>query len=469
MSVADLMSVLLYGAMTTAMGALFLRAASAPKLLRNGAAAYLAGQLLWLLTFLVMAWAGASVTGLVWSVGVAAVVVWGTLSCKQWREFVSPAAIVLLLVAVISFPQAFYLVGRMPLIDWDARSIWFFHGKAIWVHAGVTPDYFASSHYVWSHTDYPLLLSVQAAVVAILRGTWSEMAVKGFLGLNFLAYFWVLRSVLRERGWPRFESWSVAVLVMGIMLPSYLNGYADNHYAMALMLVALLAFRPAIGSEGAALAGLLAVHALNMKNESADYVVVGLVYWGVLWWCRERRLEWAAVRDSLRSRCGLGLLLLGVLPFLLWVAFKALHGIEGDLHLASRLLHPMDSLVLCVERAPTIFKAMGIVHGRMFTPLLLGVVVALTGWGYLLAHRERKAACVLLTNEERSLWGVLLLTHGLIFVVYGLTPFDVWWHLGTSIDRLILFPVLILVGILIGAAEKVLDYGKMSLSKPSGM
>ena len=459
MTLADLVSVILYGLMTASMGALFLRAIAAPKLLRNGGAALLAGQLLWLLCFLVVGWAGISVAGFVWGVGGAAVMAWVALSCRQWRESVSPIAIVLLLAAAVSFPHAIYLVGRVPLIDWDARSIWLFHGKAIWMNAGIASDYFANAHFAWSHTDYPLLIPVQAAVVAILRGEWSEMAVKGFLGLNFLAYFWILRSVLRERGWPPFEAWSISVLVMGIALPNYLNGYADNHYAMPLMLAALLVFRPTVGAGGTVLAGLLVAHALNVKNESATYVLVGLAYWGILWWRRESRPQWAALTRNLLERPNVGMALIGALPFLLWTAYKAIHGIEGDLNLASRLLYPMMIVVLYVERAPAILRAMGIVHGRMFSLLLLGVTIALTGWGYLLASRERGLEKKLLTYEERSLWGVLLLTHFLIFTVYALTPYDVWWHLGTSVDRLLLLPFLILVGILIFAAEKVLGYG----------
>ena len=469
MNVADLVSVLLYGSMTVAMGALFLRAVAAPKLLRNCGAAYLAGQLLWLLWFLALGWGGVSMTVLVWGGGVVAVAVWVAIACKQWREIFSPTAIVLLLVAAVSFPQALYLVMRVPLIDWDARSIWFFHGKAIWVHDGITPGYFASPHFAWSHTDYPLLISVQAAVVAMLRGAWSEMAVKGFLGLNFLTYLCLLRAVLRERGWPTFEAWAVAVLVMCIALPRYLNGYADNHYAMPLLLAALLAFRPEAGSGGGALAGLLVAYALNIKNESATYVFAGLAFWGCVWWRRERRSGWMHLRQSVRSRFGLGMLLLGAAPFLLWGLFKMVHMIEGDLHLLSRLSDPIGSLGLCIQRAPMILQAMGIIHGRMFTPFLFGMVVALTGWGYLLARRERDDACELLTYEERSLWGVVFLVHVLIFTVYGLTPFDVWWHLGTSVDRLLLFPVLLLVGLLVCAAEKVLDYGKTLLSGPSGI
>jgi len=465
MNLADLASVLLYGTMTTAMGALFLRALSAPKLLRNGGAAYLAGQLLWLLCFLIMGWVRVPVTGVVWGVGGAAIAGWIVCSCRQWRELLSPAAIVLLLVAAISFPHALYLVGRVPLIDWDARSIWLFHGKAIWVNAGIASDYFASSHFVWTHTDYPLLIPVQSAVVAILRGAWSEMAVKGFLGLNFLAYFWLLRSVLRERNWPRFEAWAIAVLVMGIALPSYLNGYADNHYAMPLMLAALLVFRPADSSGCVVLAGLLLAHALNMKNESAIYVLIGLAYWGILWWRREGRPDWAALRRGILKRPNAGVLLLGAVPFLLWMAYKIIHGIEGDLHLASHLLYPMMAFVLHIERAPAILRAMGIVHWQMYSPLLLGVVVALTAWGRVLAGREGGHTTELLTREERSVWGVLVLTHALIFSVYALTPYHIGWHLGTSVDRLLLFPFLILVGILICAAEKVLGYGSVLINE----
>jgi len=456
-TVADLTSVLLYGAMTASLGALILRAVSAPALLRNGAAAYLAGQLVWLGLFLAMSWLHVPMTVCVWSVGMISVVGWGILSCKRWRHWSSPGGLLFLLIVAVSFPQAIYLVARVPLIEWDARSIWFFHGKAIWNHAGISTDYFANPHYVWSHTDYPLLIPVQAAVVAMLRGAWSEMAVKGFLVGNFAAYLWLLRAILRKRGWPRLDAWAVAVLVMGIALPAYLNGYADNHYAMPLMLAALVLFRPLPGEGGSALAGLMAVFALNLKNESAMYVFVGVAFWAVWWVLRDVKRVRERLGQCRFSSCGLAILLLGAIPFLLWSLFKAVHGLEGDLHLSSRLTDPA-ALAQGVERVSTILEAMGIVHNRMFTPALLGITVALSIWRCLLSRREHGEVGALLSLEERALWVLLLLIHLLIFAVYALTPYNVWWHLGTSLDRLLVLPVLILVGLLMVTAGRVLDY-----------
>ncbi len=72
MSGADLLSVCIYGLMTVALGWVFLSAISAPPLLRNGASAFLAGQLLWLLLFHVAAWVGLPGKGMVAGVGGAA-------------------------------------------------------------------------------------------------------------------------------------------------------------------------------------------------------------------------------------------------------------------------------------------------------------------------------------------------------------------------------------------------------------
>ena len=461
MSTADLLSLCAYGLASLALGKLFLRAVAAPALLlRSLGRAYLVGQLLWLLCFQAAVWLPVPGDILVWAVGTAALA-WGCV--RAWRDrsrFVRalPALLFGVLIVGVCFPHGLYSILRLPLVDWDARSIWFFHGKAIWLHRGITPDFFANAPYAWSHLDYPLLIPVQAAVVGVFRGAWSEMAVKGFLGLNFMAYLGVLHATLVGRGWSRLHAWAASVMVMGIALPSYLNGYADNHYAMPLMLAALLAFQPHRDGGDLAMVGVLVCFALNVKNEAAPYVLLGAVLWCV-WWYASRvgnQNEVAGERRRGVSGYGVSILLLGTVPFLLWMLFKSVHGIEGDLQLGARVLTPGDSLALWMQRAPRVLNAIGWGHAAMHTPLMLVGLLALSAWGLLLARRSGKGGQSCFTYEERALWSLLMVVHLLVMTVYGLTPYDVRWHLGNSLNRLLVFPVLILAALLLCAFEKVL-------------
>jgi hypothetical protein len=454
MNFADIFSVIVYLVMTVSLGAVFLSAVSAPKLLRNGAAFYLAGQLLWLLLFLLSMWLHLSVIPVIWGIGSVAV---GGGGIMVWRSRNSFCRVVLALAVVsvicaLCFPQVIYMVLREPLIEWDARSIWFFHAKGIWVHGGIAAEFFANRRYGWSHADYPLLLPVQAAVIGVLRGEWSEMAVKGFLFLNFAAYFWLLQRVLVERGWGRISAWAFAVPVMGIAFKSYVNGYADNHYAMPLMLAALLAFQSRKDAGEFALAGLFAAYALNVKNESALYVFAGLILWAFFRYIKGGLL-------SLRlggSTCGWGVLLLGLMPFMLWAMFKISHGIKGDMQLLSRLLHPVDSVAICVERAPHIFNAMGIAYCVNRAHILLAVVLLLNVLHAVSVRQVKSGSVRMICFEERVFGALLLTVNFMIFAVYAMTPYDVDWHLETSVSRLIVLPVLMLIPLLIIAVEKLM-------------
>jgi hypothetical protein len=465
---ADLLSVCVYGLATVSLGACFLKAISAPASLRNGASAYLAGQLLWLLVFLIAVWVRLPGNALVFAVGVPVLALGGMGVRRDLRKPLL-ALLTLLLVCGLFFPQVLYSVLRVPLVEWDARSIWFYHGKAIWAHGGISPVYFADARHAWSHTDYPLLIPVQASVVGILRGAWSEMAVKGILVFNFMAYLALLRRILIKRGWDEVPAWAMSLLVMGIAVPHYVNGYADNHYAMPLVLAALLAFHPRNGEGSGTLALLLAGFAVNTKHEALPYVLLGAVLWGGL---RYRGVRSGGVRQCmLKARVySWSLLLLGIVPLLLWSLFKMRHGIRGDLQLAERVLDPVASIGLALHRAPTILNAMWSIEMKFHAPLLLGVVLAVTGWTYLIARRSRRARTAVLSAEECVLWTLMLMAHALIFTVYGLTPYDVRWHLGTSLDRVILFPLLMLMALLVCAVEKIVtkDHGNCALSADAG-
>ena len=454
MTVADIFSIILYLVMTVSLGGVFFSAVSAPKMLRNGAAFYLVGQLLWLLLFLLSIWLHLPAAAVVWNFGVLAAGWCGLMVWRSRENLRSAIAAVAVIVAVcaLCFPQVIYMLLREPLIEWDARSIWFFHAKGIWVHGGIAAEFFTNRRHGWSHTDYPLLLPVQAAVIGVLRGEWSEPAVKGFLFLNFAAYLWLLQRILVQRGWGMVSAWAFAVPVMGIAFKSYVNGYADNHYAMPLMLAMLLAFKKRVDEGELLLAGLMTAFALNIKNESALYVLTGLALWALF-----RYIKGGLPTLRLgRSACGWSIFVLGLLPFILWAMFKMSYGIKGDMHLSSRLLHPVDSVAVCLERAPHILNALGIVYRIMRAHILTAVILLLNVLHMVSVRRDKSGTARVITVEERIFWAMLLTVNLMIFAVYAMTPHDVDWHLGTSVGRLVILPVLMLIPLLVCAVEKLM-------------
>jgi hypothetical protein len=79
-----------------------------------------------------------------------------------------------------------FLVIHFPITEWDARSIWFYHGKVIYF----TNDIWAlgawKEHaHMFSHLGYPKLFALLAAQAANFFGLWNEYIPK--LGLSLLS------------------------------------------------------------------------------------------------------------------------------------------------------------------------------------------------------------------------------------------------------------------------------------------
>ncbi len=453
MTAVELGLLLLYVLMTLSAGGLVLRVAGRGNGAGGWSQAFLAGQLIWLNLFLVCMWLRLPADLAVWGVGGAALATAGLLKSRDgWRIPRSACIRGLVLAAVMLcfFLPAVLQTLRGPLLAWDARSIWFFHGKAIWYGNGIQAAHFSDPRMALFHTDYPLLIPVQAAVLGVLNGGWSEMAVKSFLLVNLAAYVGLLAAVLHRRCWPGTAAWGAAVLTGGFVQGAYVNGYADNHYALPLAVAALLLVAPpgpSAGSRDLPDALLLCGFALNVKNEALWYTVLILV---------------VAIAFRGRPRLARGVwvpLVIGMIPLLLWGGFKAVHGIENDLGMTRHLAAPVEALRQCVDRLSEIRMAMGVVHGWMRTLPVAGLWLVLAGGAAYTARASGDAAARLVPSHELVLWLLFFAVHALLFVTYGLTPYNVSWHLGTSLDRLLVFPCLLLAMLVISAVERALDVG----------
>jgi hypothetical protein len=464
MTAPDLLAVFAYVCLTGLVGYAALAVLRADRLIRNWAAAYLAGQLCWLLCFLVGGWSGVSAPTALLAVTVGLGPLGAVLLVKRaprptWHGGGRALLGGVLFLAV--YPNLVAEVLRLPLVGWDARSIWFFHGKAIWAHRGVTGAFFAHPAYAWSHPDYPLLIPSQAVVVAFLRGAWSEMAVRAFLLVNLAAYLDIFFRLLRRRGWGWFAAAAAVLLCAAIAPAAYVNGYADNHYALPLMLAALALVGGAGRADGVspAVAVLLAGFAVNVKNEALLFCLAGLAVWALLRapWRRPRaddawRAGVARALTGSRARSCLAPALLGAAPVLLWAGFKARYGITDVLQPARALQDPCGAGRQCLARLPEILRTIGGMHVAKMTPLLLMVALLLLLFR-VRAGREGRATGPLLRRPEVCLLGWFAAIHALLGVIFGLTPFDPTWHLGTALDRLLMLPMLLVAGLIILLAE----------------
>lgn len=152
-----------------------------------------------------------------------------------------------------------FVIVLDPLRDWDARSIWFFHGKMIYYGGMLAPEIGLDLREVpWP--QYPMLVPVLAGEVAAVAGFWNEYLPK--LALALLLPVPIL-AVLGLRHRP--VTMTLAVLGFYFIPREYLsNGSMDGYLAVyagaaALFLVdwlerggdaALLAAAGALGVVG---------------------------------------------------------------------------------------------------------------------------------------------------------------------------------------------------------------------------
>ncbi|MCX8024218.1 MAG: hypothetical protein N3A60_03335 [Thermanaerothrix sp.] len=312
-----------------------------------------------------------------------------------------------------------------PLEAWDARSIWFFHARMIYVAGELGPATGLQHAAVmaFSHPDYPKLIPALAAQLATLRGYWNEYLPKAALWLTLGPAFLGLFALARQR---------VAFLFLLTVLPFGLrgllwNGYMDGHLALYLALALLFIGQAlTLGDDLYLFVGVTALALLpNLKNEGYLAGLVALIAWGITaCWGQKRRLGevWSNLMRSKDTWVYLGLM---AMPMGLWSVKRTLWGLRNDLELGSggsvaRLLARLGDGSL-----DTIL--------RMAYPYIYGGILVLLFIATALILQRRAlppAAQMAILAAGMYLLGLL--------VIYLSTPHDLNWHLRTSVDRTLL-------------------------------
>src|SRR5262245_42923489 len=446
-------------------GALRLLRLPRDPLVHNWAGCYFTGQLV--LTVLVLS-TGFLPIGLPAVLGVMALFGAGTLAVAllrhglpSWAKRPWPAAGIALLWLAL-FPQLLLMVHATAPYEWDARSIWLFHGKGLLWHDGVSAAFFGDTQFWWSNLDYPLHIPAQAACSALLFGGWDDRVARAFLLVDFLAYGRLLLPILRARGHGALAAVVVGTLLFGqgthgiILGEGYVTGQADYHYAVPLALAVLALASPLAGS-GRAIAVLLAARAAAVKNEGMLYVFCTLLLWLAVaaWrWLRARpRPQW---RDALPRLHGpvVGAVLALLLPTLLWGVWKRSHGVSGGLHLAERIMTPGVAWHAFAERSGVVLSYLASqmvdnwTHWLGVAWLLLSCAGAIVGRAAATGFGWRR--------HEPLVAGALLGACGIVCMTYVLTPHDVVMHMKTSALRVLVFPHLLVFVLCVFRLEALL-------------
>jgi hypothetical protein len=308
---------------------------------------------------------------------------------------------------------------------WDARSIWLFHAKMIYLADGVHGDMgFSNPAIVWSHPDYPMLgPSLEAFFVKLGGGVWNE---------NIARFAWIylcipVFCILSEA----FQSVSGRFLIAFVCLfcGSFLwNGFMDGYLALYSFTAVVLMNRY-IRSRTQSDFILLSVNfgiCILLKNEGV-LIVLSFLFSTFLF----TQFHW-----SFRK---LLFLVASFIPFGAWVIYKRVFQISNDLKLLSS-----ESLGRALSRLSDGHSARYILqsmfqHERGITYLLIVFAI-------IYKFRNKFFEKPLPNSIFATIFCALFYGVGL-FAIYLSTYLDLGMHLHTSIDRTMLSFDLILFGV----------------------
>lgn len=123
-----------------------------------------------------------------------------------------------------------------PAVAWDARSIWLFHAKRIFLDDNLFAQ--LDNYAAWSHNDYPVIIPAFSASLAGFVGLWNEIFPKVANVVFLIAPLFLLGAVFRN-----LISIVFFLVALIYICSHYLhNGFVDANVAIILASIVLIIF-----------------------------------------------------------------------------------------------------------------------------------------------------------------------------------------------------------------------------------
>jgi len=314
-----------------------------------------------------------------------------------------------------------------PHGDWDAWAIWNQHARFLF-RGGESDAWRAFFAINWSQPDYPLLLPASVARV------WAYAGHESTLGPTLIAMVFgtasvalVITALDGRRAWIA----GALILVASTFLIQVPSQCAD--VPLACFIVATLAVAcgdvlriPDPGSRiPAVVAGATSAMAAWTKNEGLVFALLMLL---------------VAVIVAVRRRDGRQLLwsIAGAAPVLIAIVWFKLSLAPSSGLVEGQSLDLLTTRFMDLHRHGTVAVLM-IQHMIRWSAPHAVAIFPLLGVAAIWMAIRSGGAVRLMT----ALLGLMLASY---YLVYVTTPFDISWHLSTSVDRLLvqLWPALVL-------------------------
>lgn len=339
---------------------------------------------------------------------------------KSGPEFFLFAAFILVVAVMAVFT---------PISKWDARSIWFFHGKMIFYADGFRLDpAWLNPLISFSHVDYPKGLPVIAAEVAKLAGFWNEYLPKGALAVIAAP---ALAGLMSFGGGRRMALLAVLALLPGAML---WNGMMDGYLALYALLAALRLVEWASEGDEEALASALASIGVMavLKNEGLVLGAVLLISFSASRLWNVGREEGKAEGFGFSGRIWVVAAAVFASPALWWF-LKKTHGLRVDIIGGAGGVIP--ALARASERISDPHVLTGVLWAMAADPLsAFAALSAAALWTRAKVRGKMKPSGIYPLAASGFIYALVLAA------VYLVTPHDLDWHLEKSVDR-VMMPV----------------------------
>jgi len=302
--------------------------------------------------------------------------------------------------------------------NWDARSIWLFHAKRIYMGNNLYAQ--LDNYAPWSHNDYPVIFSALAATLAKAVGHWNEVFPKSVLLLLLVPPLLVCSALFQQK-----ILMVLFLTVIGVICRNNLfNGHMDALvaiYTCAIILITIKINKALVDSSSEYIYPTITLISffsilILLKNEG---LAVSLIVLLLTFFLQKNipKLNIIAIAVSTFA-----------LYFILWKWPVHTANIETDIMMSGMLqrvidrLYSNDDLQLILDN---FLKYSGIYVGIF----LLNFFRFGVKWTHL----------ALPTLFVISYFGIL-------FLIYLSTPYDLTYHLGTSVKRALLTINVVLLG-----------------------
>lgn len=312
----------------------------------------------------------------------------------------------LLFSVVILLATLFFLFKSERWGGWDAWAIWNLHAKFLF-YEGAWTNLF-TNEIGWTHPDYPLMLPSLIALVWKSIGGVSPMVPALMAYFVFVCILGLIYSSCPGKQYRYISLVGVILLILDYhFIREASSQYADTLVGLFILLsIILLRKESKYSSKYYWLIGFVASLPIWVKNEG----IVFFVFFSIL-----------ILINNLKERDKILCFLVGTMPVVILLAwFKVVYAPGNDI--TSAISWEVLGNLFVFDKYITIALHLAYTVAVKF-PLL--IVFAL----FLFFNRPRR--------KIPGIVFVLLTTLASYLFIYVITPYDITWHLSTSLNRLI--------------------------------